>query len=183
MNARPDPHESRPDERLSELLSQRRRLLNIAYRFLGSLSDAEDAVQETFARWYALTADQQDAIESLPAWLSTVISRLCLDQLGSARTRRESYVGQWLPEPVPDPADTAGRQGAGSTDPADRITLDESIDMAFLVVFSIPPRPSSPTAAAAPRRHHTPSREGTRSPGIWSHWPSGSARSICTNVP
>jgi RNA polymerase sigma factor (sigma-70 family) len=135
MNARPDPYQSRPDPRLSDLLSQRRRLLNIAYRFLGSLSDAEDAVQETFARWYALPADQQDAIESLPAWLRTVISRVCLDQLGSARTQREKYVGQWLPEPVPDPIETAGGHGAESADPADRITLDESVDMAFLVVL------------------------------------------------
>jgi RNA polymerase sigma factor (sigma-70 family) len=122
MNARPDP-------RLSGLMSQRRRLLNLAYRFLGSVTEAEDAVQETFARWYAMPAAQQDAIESLPAWLSTVISRVCLDQLGSARSQREKYVGDGLPEPVPDPAEAAGG------DPADRITLNESIDMAFLVIL------------------------------------------------
>jgi RNA polymerase sigma-70 factor (ECF subfamily) len=123
------------DPRLSALMDERGRLINLAYRFLGSLSEAEDAVQETYARWYALSPAQQDDIASPGAWLNTVVSRVCLDVLGSARARRERYVGEWIPEPVPDAAEwSEGRQG-GAGDPADRITLDESIDMAFLVVL------------------------------------------------
>ena len=117
-------------------MRERHQLLNVAYRMLGSLTDAEDAVQETYARWYALSAPQQRAIENPGAWLTTVVSRICLDQLGSARSRRERYVGEWVPEPLPEPADwIAGRPGGAIADPADRITLDESVNMAFLVVL------------------------------------------------
>jgi len=128
MNTHPDP-------RLSTLMDERGRLINLAYRFLGSLTEAEDAVQETYARWYALSQEQQDAIESPGAWLNTVVSRVCLDVLGSARARRERYVGEWIPEPVPDAAEWSEGRPSGTADPADRITLDESIDMAFLVVL------------------------------------------------
>src|SRR5947207_1251893 len=116
------------------VISERRQLINVAYRLLGSLAEAEDAVQETYARWYALTPDQRDAIASPGAWLTTVASRICLDQLGSARARRERYVGQWIPEPLPEPAEWVSGAGAPA-DPADRITLDESVSMAFLVVL------------------------------------------------
>ncbi|GIF67434.1 RNA polymerase sigma factor [Asanoa ishikariensis] len=116
---------------LSEIMSERRQLINVAYRLLGSLADAEDAVQETYTRWYALSRAQQEAVESPGAWLTTVASRICLDQLRSARVRRERYVGEWLPEPLPQD----GRANASSADPADRITLDESVSMAFLVVL------------------------------------------------
>jgi RNA polymerase sigma-70 factor (ECF subfamily) len=117
-------------------MSERRQLINLAYRLLGSLADAEDAVQETYARWYAMTRQQQEAIESPGAWLTTVASRICLDQLGSARARRERYTGEWLPEPLPEPAEwTGGRPGGIMADPADRVTLDESVSMAFLVVL------------------------------------------------
>ncbi|GAA0963459.1 RNA polymerase sigma factor SigJ [Kribbella koreensis] len=114
------------DPKLSVIMSERRQLINLAYRLLGSLADAEDVVQETYARWYAMSRDKQDAIESPGAWLTTVASRICLDLLGSARVRRERYVGEWIPEPVPDQT---------QTDPADRVTLDESVNMAFLVVL------------------------------------------------
>jgi RNA polymerase sigma factor (sigma-70 family) len=124
MTSNPATHEVEP---------HRRRLINVAYRLLGSVADAEDAVQEAFIRWYALTPDDRAAIETPAAWLTTVTSRICLDQLGSARARRERYVGQWLPEPVPDRTEWASADAG--TDPADRITLDESIDMAFLVVL------------------------------------------------
>jgi RNA polymerase sigma-70 factor (ECF subfamily) len=110
------------------ITDERRQLTGLAYRLLGSMSDAEDVVQEAYGRWYALTGPQRDAIESPGAWLTTVASRLCLDQLGSARVRRERYVGEWIPEPLP------GETGA-LADPADRVTLDESITMAFLVVL------------------------------------------------
>ncbi|MFB4279737.1 RNA polymerase sigma factor SigJ [Nonomuraea sp. MTCD27] len=115
------------------IMSERRHLINLAYRLLGSLADAEDVVQETYARWYAMSEGQREAIENPPAWLTTVASRICLDLLGSARARRESYVGEWIPEPVPGRTDwVSARPG---TDPADRVTLDESLNMAFLVVL------------------------------------------------
>ena len=88
-----------PDDH-GAVVSERRHLLNVGYRLLGSLTEAEDAVQETYSRWYALPPEQQRAIESPAAWLTTVASRVCLDQLKSARHRRETYVGSWLPEPA-----------------------------------------------------------------------------------
>jgi RNA polymerase sigma-70 factor, ECF subfamily len=131
-----DSARGRPDLGLDAIMSERRRLINLAYRLLGSLAEAEDAVQETYARWYAMTRQQQEAIESPGAWLTTVASRICLDVLGSARARRERYVGEWIPEPLPDPAEwISGRPGGAPADPADRVTLDESVSMAFLVVL------------------------------------------------
>jgi RNA polymerase sigma-70 factor (ECF subfamily) len=117
-------------------MSERRQLTNLAYRLLGSLAEAEDAVQETYARWYALSRREQQAIESPGGWLTTVASRICLDLLGSARARRERYVGEWIPEPLPEPAEwVTGRPFGATADPADRVTLDESVSMAFLVVL------------------------------------------------
>src|SRR5690348_8626056 len=121
---------------MSGIMSERRQLINLAYRLLGSLAEAEDAVQETYARWYALSRPQRDAIESPGAWLTTVASRICLNMLGSARARRERYVGEWIPEPLPAPAEWAsGRPGGATADPAEQVTLDESVSMAFLVVL------------------------------------------------
>ncbi|MER6100673.1 RNA polymerase sigma factor SigJ [Streptomyces sp. NPDC001728] len=124
----------------ASLLRERPLLLNIAYRLLGSLTEAEDAVQEAYARWYALTPARRAAIDSPGAWLTTVAGRVCLDLLGSARVRRERYVGEWVPEPLPDRAEwIGGAVGGGASavpdDPADRVTLDESVSMAFLVVL------------------------------------------------
>jgi RNA polymerase sigma factor (sigma-70 family) len=121
------------DETLSVVMSERRQLINLAYRLLGSLADAEDAVQETYARWYAMSRDRQAAIESPGAWLTKVASRVCLDLLGSARARRERYVGEWLPEPLPDRSEWISVRS--DADPADRVTLDESVTMAALVVL------------------------------------------------
>jgi RNA polymerase sigma factor (sigma-70 family) len=126
----------RGDPGLDAIMSERRQLLNLAYRLLGSLAEAEDVVQETYARWYAMSRDRQDAIQSPGAWLTTVASRICLDLLGSARARRERYVGEWVPEPLPDSTEwVTGRVGSAPVDPADRVTLDESVNMAFLVVL------------------------------------------------
>ena len=116
-------------------MSERRQLINLAYRLLGSLAEAEDAVQETYARWYALSRQQQDAIETPGAWLTTVASRICLNLLGSARARRETYVGEWIPEPLPERTGQLSGQPGAAADPADRVTLDESVGMAFLVVL------------------------------------------------
>jgi RNA polymerase sigma-70 factor (ECF subfamily) len=100
-------------------------LLDVAYRMLGSLSDAEDVVQEAYAR--LMRADLEE-IDDVRAWLVVVVTRRCLDQLRSARTRHEGYVGPWLPEPLVDVP------GEG-LDPADRVTLDDSVRMALLVVL------------------------------------------------
>jgi RNA polymerase sigma-70 factor (ECF subfamily) len=136
MSNQSGPGPGGPDPGLDAVMSERRQLINLTYRLLGSLADAEDAVQETYARWYAMTRPQQDAIASPGAWLTTVASRICLDQLGSARARRERYVGEWIPEPLPEPAEwVSGRTGGATADPAHRVTLDESVSMAFLVVL------------------------------------------------
>jgi RNA polymerase sigma factor (sigma-70 family) len=122
--------DERLDPGLSAIMSERRQLINLAYRLLGSLADAEDVVQETYARWYAMSPREQEAIDVPGAWLSKVASRICLDLLKSARARRERYVGEWVPEPLPETS-----EWTTSADPADRVTLDESVNMAFLVVL------------------------------------------------
>ncbi len=136
MSTRSVPGQGRPDPSLSAVTSERRALINLAYRMLGSVAEAEDAVQETYARWYAMSRQQQHAIESPGAWLTKVTGRICLDLLGSARVRRERYTGDWLPEPLPDHTEWMSKPpGAIEGDPADRVTLDESVSMAFLVVL------------------------------------------------
>ena len=77
----------------------RRRLLGLAYRMLGSIAEAEDAVQDAYLRWHAV---DRDAVSDTRAFLTTTTTRICLDALKSARARREAYVGPWLPEPVLD---------------------------------------------------------------------------------
>ncbi|MEN3540333.1 RNA polymerase sigma factor SigJ [Microbispora sp. ZYX-F-249] len=136
MTIQSEPGGGRVDPGLSVIMSERRQLINLAYRLLGSLADAEDVVQETYARWYAMSRRQQDAIASPGAWLTRVAGRICLNVLSSARARRETYVGEWIPEPLPDPGEwPGGRPGGATADPADRITLDESVNLAFLVVL------------------------------------------------
>ena len=114
------------DSRVAEAWRDNRRyVLDVAYRMLGSVSDAEDIVQDAFTR--LLNADIEQ-IGDVRGWLVTVVSRLCIDQLRSARSRREAYVGPWLPEPVIEPADQ-------QFDPAERVTLDDSVRIALLVVL------------------------------------------------
>ncbi len=136
MTTRGQSGDAGQDPSLRVVMSERRQLIGVAYRMLGSVADAEDVVQETYTRWYAMSPEQHEVIENPAAWLTKVASRICLDVLGSARVRRESYVGEWVPEPVPGGTEWVnGRWGGTSDDPADRITLDESISMAFLVVL------------------------------------------------
>jgi RNA polymerase sigma-70 factor (ECF subfamily) len=130
------PDHPGPDAALSTVMEERRQLLNLAYRLLGSATEAEDVVQETYARWYALSEADRAAIDNPGAWLTKVSGRICLDQLRSARVRRERYVGEWVPEPLPADTDwLGGLSEDGRIDPADRVTLDESVNMAFLVVL------------------------------------------------
>jgi RNA polymerase sigma-70 factor (ECF subfamily) len=97
----------------------------VAYRMLGSVSEAEDIVQEALLRLH-LTLQQGERIESPRAYLSTVVTRLCIDQLRSARVRRESYVGEWLPEPLVDDV---------RSNPADHAEVADSLSLAFLVLL------------------------------------------------
>lgn len=101
----------------------RKRLLGLAYRMLGSIADAEDAVQETYLRWH--TADR-DKVSDPRAFLMTTTTRICLDLLTSARVRREEYVGPWLPEPVVDAAALA---------PDSRTELAEDLSIALLLTL------------------------------------------------
>ncbi|MFG3154968.1 RNA polymerase sigma factor SigJ [Streptomyces sp. NPDC048219] len=136
MTVQPGPEDDPLDPSLAALVGERRRLTNLAYRLLGSLSEAEDVVQETYVRWYAMSRQRQEEVESVGGWLTTVATRICLSLLGSARARRERYVGQWVPEPLPERTGRPdGAPGAETGDPADRVTLDESVHMAFLVVL------------------------------------------------
>ena len=98
-------------------------LFSIAYRMLGTVMDAEDMVQETFLRWQNC---RHDEVESPKAWLSTVVTRLCINYLKSARVQRETYVGPWLPEPL--------IAGLGF-DPGENAKLSDSLSLAFLVLL------------------------------------------------
>jgi RNA polymerase sigma-70 factor (ECF subfamily) len=107
---------------VAERFAQARpRLLRLAYSELGDVGEAEDVVQEA---WLRLERADAATIENLDGWLTTVVARIALDRLRSARVRRESYVGPWLPEPV-----------TSDDDPADRVTLDESVSYALLTVL------------------------------------------------
>jgi RNA polymerase sigma-70 factor (ECF subfamily) len=109
--------------RLTAFNQYRALLFSIAYRMVGSVTDAEDLLQETFIRWQQATDSD---IRSPKAFLITIVSRLCINHLQSARAQREEYVGQWLPEPLAtDPA----------SDPLGVLRADESISMAFLVML------------------------------------------------
>ena len=101
----------------------RRRLLGLAYRMVGSMADAEDAVQETYLRWHGV---DRDSVSDTRAFLTTITTRICLDMLTSARARREEYVGPWLPEPVVDTAALA---------PDSRTELAEDLSVALLLTL------------------------------------------------
>ena len=111
------------DPTASVFEEQRSYLFSIAYRLLGSVSDAEDIVQDAFLRW---DREPLPDLRSPRAYLTTIVVRLCLDQLRSARAKREIYVGPWLPEPLI----TTGR-----TDLTDSLVLRESLSFAFLLML------------------------------------------------
>jgi RNA polymerase sigma-70 factor (ECF subfamily) len=107
---------------LETFLGRRASLFGVAYRMLGSATEAEDIVQEAYLRW---SQRGQGAIEAPSAYLTTIVTRLCIDQLGSARARRETYKGPWLPEPVE----------ADAPSPGDSAELADSLSLAFLVLL------------------------------------------------
>jgi RNA polymerase sigma factor (sigma-70 family) len=121
------------DAAQADVLAERRHLVSLAFRMLGTIAEAEDAVQETYVRWYRLSPAEREAIEVPRAWLTRAASRICLNVLSSARNRRENYVGPWLPEPLPAYAFAA--PGTVAADPLERVTLDESVSTALLVVL------------------------------------------------
>ncbi len=104
------------------VVEQRGRLFGLAYRMLGEVGEAEDAVQETFLRW---SQAPRNTITNPAGWLTTVVTRICLDRLKSAQRQRETYVGPWLPEPL----------ATDDTDPADLVGTADSLNLAFLVVL------------------------------------------------
>jgi RNA polymerase sigma-70 factor, ECF subfamily len=109
--------------RLATFDQYRGLLFSVAYRMLGSVADAEDMLQETFLRWQQARTEE---VRSPRAFLVTIISRLSINQLQSARVQREEYVGEWLPEPiVTEPG----------SDPLEMVRVDESLSMAFLVLM------------------------------------------------
>ena len=117
------------DDEIDELWQQhRRRSLDVAYRLLGSVHDAEDAVQEAYSR---LLVAERDAIGDIAGWLVAVTSRICIDRLRAHERSRRAYVGPWLPEPLVDRAGFGSKPGEG----ADQITIDDSVRMARLVVL------------------------------------------------
>jgi RNA polymerase sigma-70 factor (ECF subfamily) len=114
-----------PQRTAAEFDRLRPYLLRVAYSHLGSLSEADDLVQEA---WLRLARTNRAEIRDLRAWLTTVISRLAIDALTSARARRERYVGPWLPEPLVQDAED-------DSDPALRTDLDEDVSLAMLIVL------------------------------------------------
>jgi RNA polymerase sigma-70 factor, ECF subfamily len=98
-------------------------LARLAYRMLGSLADADDVLQEAYLRW---TREDRDAIEAPRAYLTSIVTRLCIDLRRSFEARKQSYIGPWLPEPVVEPAEA---------DPSERLEAAESVSLAFLLVL------------------------------------------------
>lgn len=115
--------DSTDQKRLAAFDEHRALLFSVAYRMLGSVADAEDMLQETFIRWLQASSDE---VRSPKAFLITIITRLSINHLQSARVRREEYVGQWLPEPL------IVEEGS---DPARLVQTDESLSIAFLVLL------------------------------------------------
>src|SRR5207247_6791076 len=117
------PHSGHDSSKLAAFEQHRGLLFSIAYRMLGSVADAEDTLQDAFIRWQR--ASEVD-IRSPKAFLVTIVSRLCINHLQSARVQREAYVGEWLPEPlVTEPG----------SNPSRILEVDESVSMALLLLL------------------------------------------------
>jgi RNA polymerase sigma-70 factor (ECF subfamily) len=113
-----------------EFSTHRSHLVGVAYRLTSTVSDAEDAVQESWLRLSGLSAPRRAEIRDLRGWLTTVVGRICLDRLRSSVAQRERYVGPWLPEPIVTPL------GAPmSDDPLETVVRDEQVRLAALVVL------------------------------------------------
>ncbi|HZZ52168.1 MAG TPA: RNA polymerase sigma factor SigJ [Pseudonocardia sp.] len=111
----------------TDIEEHRAHLVGVGYQMTGSVADAEDAVQEAWFRLYRLSDENRAEIRDIKAWLTTVVSRICLDRLRSAVMRKESYIGPWLPEPLISSAD--------EDDPLAALVLQESVRMAAMVVL------------------------------------------------
>ncbi|MFI8633708.1 RNA polymerase sigma factor SigJ [Microbacterium sp. NPDC077663] len=164
----------------AEVDAHRRVLVAAAHRMLGTLAEAEDAVQEAYVRWVRLDPAERAAIANPAGWLMRVTGRICLDVLGSARARHETYVGEWLPEPVPadggDPADAA--VGAESVSTAlllvlETLTPAERVAFVLHEVFAVPfgeiaevlgRSPAACRQLAASARRHAGRRSGAAVP-------------------
>ncbi len=105
--------------------SYRSLLFSIAYRMLGNVMDAEDCVQEAYVRWHQ-AVESGESVQAPKTYLCTIVTRLCIDQLRSARTQREAYLGVWLPEPLVEP---------NAPDLAEMAGLSESLSMAFFLML------------------------------------------------
>ena len=121
------------DETVAGLLEERTRLLAIGYRMLGSRVEAEDAVQDTYIRWYRMTDAERSAVRVPAAWLTTAMTRVCLNVLASAKHRRETYVGEWLPEPV-GPHSSLD-ETATLVDPVEQAMRADELTMALMVML------------------------------------------------
>ena len=132
--------------------SHRPRLIRVAYAVVGSVAEAEDVVADCWQR--LCEAHQLQPINDVLAWCTVVVARAALDVLRSARVRREAYVGPWLPEPL-----------VCAPDPADHVTLDESVRFALLVAVQGAGRPGGAGQRGSPRHgaHHHPRRSGRSS--------------------
>jgi len=117
------PHTIDGSNRVAEFERHRRLLFSIAYRMLGSVADAEDILQDAFIRWQRASKTE---VKSPKAFLITVVSRLCISHLQSARARREEYVGEWLPEPLATGVENQ---------PSRIVQVDESVAMALLLLL------------------------------------------------
>ena len=120
-----------PEERLADFETVRPTLFAVAYQILGSVSEAEDAVQETWVR-YATTSTEPD---SLQAYLCTIVTRIAIDVLDSARVRRERYVGPWFPDPLPTDTTRVPLWGSGEGSPEQAADLADTVSMAALLLL------------------------------------------------
>lgn len=169
-----------------EFEAERAHLTAVAHRMLGSRAEAEDAVQETWLRYAQALADPaaRAAVRELRAWLTTVCARVCLDLLRSARVRRETYPGQWLPEPVvtpvpdgfaPDPAERAARAdqvGTALLVVLERLTPEQRVALVLHDVFAVPfdrIAEALGTTPAAARQLATRGRRAVHADGVPRH--------------